>query len=486
MKSLKLLLVIPNFNWTEGDAHTFWHIIPYNLCLLAAVVRSKCDVEILDAYISDMTREQFAKTIQKKKIDVVGITVMMDQFAEAGHEAARLVKKNHPKTQVLMGGVYVTMNPDKVMADKNIDFAFVGEAEVSLSQFIDWTVNEGDFPTCGVWRRMDGKTVPAERADLINDLDSLPLPAYDLINFIEYSTNVARKSVDSPPALPFARIFSSRGCNVGCSFCQVASIQGRRFRPRSPENVLDEIQWLRNNYGIRSLIFDDDNLYTNRNRAMRLFQGMIDRDLAMPWISISTAVFKLDEDVIDLMAKSGCRYICIAIESGTERVLKEIIRKPVNYDHAKQMTRLAKSKGIYVAANFIIGFPTETWEEIRQTVSFAEELQCDYVKLFHAIPLKQTKLWELCEELNAFRMGFTHEGTRWNTGQIETEHFSANDLTILRAYEWDRINFSTQEKCQRTAQQMGICLEELNEIRKSTRQSALKTIQNNCKGVQIN
>ncbi len=476
MAQCKLLLVVPNFNWVAGDLHTFWHLVPYNLCLLAAVVRDRVDVEILDAYAANMESKTFVEVVSESGASIVGITVLMDQFAPAGHECARLVRAALPESQVLMGGVYVTMNPAKVMADPNVDFAFVGEGEETISQFVDWVLGEDNFPVRGVWRREAGKPLPAERANFIMNLDALPRPAYDLIDFRAYSNTVSRKSVDSPPLLPYARIFTSRGCNVGCCFCQVESIQGKRFRPRSPENVLDEIEWLRDEYGIKSLIFDDDNLYTNRKRATALFQGLINRGLDMPWISISTAVFKLDEKMVDLMARSGCKYICIAIESGTERVLKQIIGKPVDYSHAKGMTKLAQSRGIFVAANFIIGFPTETWDEIRQTITFAEELQCDYIKLFHAIPLRQTRLWELCEEDDAFRIGFSHEGIRWNTGQIETPHFAANDLTILRAYEWDRINFATPEKREQIAEQMNISLEQLDEIRRNTRAGALKTV----------
>jgi radical SAM superfamily enzyme YgiQ (UPF0313 family) len=243
---------------------------------------------------------------------------------------------------------------------------------------------------------------------------------------------------------------------------------GRRFRARSVDNVLKEIEWLRQEYGVSALIFDDDNLYTNTERARGIFQGMIDRHLEMPWSSISVAVFRLDEELLKTMAQSGCGYIDIAIESGAERVLKEVIRKPVDLEHAKNMVRFARGLGIYVAANFIVGFPTETWDEIRATVRFAEELDADYAKVFAAVPLRKTKLWALCEKEKCFKKGFSESGVRWSAGQIETKDFTANDLTILRAYEWDRINFSDPQKRRRTAEMMGISEDELLEIRRRT------------------
>jgi hypothetical protein len=115
-----------------------------------------------------------------------------------------------------------------------------------------------------------------------------------------------------------------------------------------------------------------------------------------------------------------------------------------------------------------VGFPTETWDEIRQTIRFAEELDANYVKLFHAIPLRHTRLWELCEREGAFRKGFRQDDIRWSAGQIESKDFTSEDLTILRAYEWDRINFTDPEKRERTAAMMSVPEADLLEIRRKT------------------
>ena len=208
---------------------------------------------------------------------------------------------------------------------------------------------------------------------------------------------------------------------------------------------------------------------------------MIDRNLVMPWVAIAVAVFALDEELIKLMRESGCEYIDVAIESGSKRVLKEIINKPVDLEYAKEMNRLAKKEGIYVAANFIIGFPGETWDEIRETVKFAEDINVDYIKLFAAIPLRNTKLWELCVKEGIFKQNFNEYGNKWNSGQVSTEEFTANDITLLRALEWDRINFTDKEKRKRTAAMLKITEEELFKIRKKTIHGLAHLISNNSK-----
>ena len=468
MNTFKVALVVPNYRWAELDESALWHLTPYNLCMLAAVVHDLCDVEIIDAYATDMTEEQFVERLRVSAPNVVGITVMMDQCAPAGHKAAGLAKSALPDTPLIMGGVYPTVNPDQVMADANVDYAVIGEGEYVFRDFLEFVLGRGALPDKGLSYRRGAEVVHTGRSDFIQDLDHLPLPAYDLIDFEKYAASASRKSVDGPRVLPYGRIITSRGCSVDCVFCQVKLIMGRKFRSRSAESVLQEICWLKERYGVKTIIFDDDNLLADRQRARDIFQGMIDRGLDMPWISNATAVFRLDEALLPLMRRSGCEYICIAIESGTKRVLKEIVGKPIDYEHAERMVRMAQSLGIYVAANFIIGFPTETWDEIRQTIRFAEELGVNYMKLFHAIPLRHTRLWELCEREGAFKKGFNQSDIRWSTGQIESDAFNSQDLTILRAYEWDRINFSNPEKRRQTAAMMNVTEAELLKIRRKT------------------
>lgn len=469
-------LIIPNFRWQKADAHVFWYVIPHNMCLIASTIRDLCDIHIIDANTEKYSTGDVKRILTKLQPDVVGITVMMDQFAQSGHLTAKIVREALPNATIIMGGVYPTVNPDLAVIDSNLDYIFMGEAEEGFRDFLLYLWHDKPFPNRGLgYIDKQGAIHIQEKAKAISDLNTLT-PAYDLIDFKKYTMNAPRKSVDGPALFPFARIQTSRGCPQNCCFCQVKMISGNRFRPRSPEHILDEIAFLKHTYAIRSLIFDDDNIVTQRSRAMKLFQGMIDRGLAMPWKAIAMAVFRLDEELIALMAKSGCQYFSIAVESGSPRILKEVIQKPVDLEYARKMVAYAKTCGIYVSTNFIIGFPTETWDEIRQTLRYAEELNTDYVKIFTAIPLRHTKLWEMCEKGGYFKDNFSIQDISWNEGQIVSPHFNPSELAFLRAYEWDRINFSTTEKIAKTAQMMQISEEELAQIRIDTRNNALRII----------
>lgn len=472
----KIILVIPNYNWDKdgkdcNESNILWHFIPYNLCLLAAVLEreNRYEIKVIDALAEALSIEEFENRIRDEQPDFVGISVLMDFYSYTGHMAAKIVKKINSNIITALGGVHATANPELNVQDRNYDYVMCGEGEEMLPQLLCFINGVQKEVPKGVWYIRSGQIINGGRADLISNLDDYPLPAYHLIDYSQYSMRAERKSLDGPAAYPYARILTSRGCPYNCCFCQVDKIAGRKFRPRSARNILSEIDWLVRTYGVKSLIFDDDNLLTDRKRAIEIFKNL--EKYKLSWKMIATAAFLLDDELIELMKKSGCVYVDIAIESGTERILHEIIKKPLKLEKAVAVTRKLKEEGIYVAANFIIGFPGETWEEIRQTIKFAEELNADYIKLFNAVPLPGTRLYEMAKEQGALVKNFHSENVNWRNASIETNEFTARDVSILRAYEWDRINFSTYEKRKRTADMMGIAVSELDEIRRQTRKT---------------
>ena len=486
MKKLKLSLVVPNYRWNNDDPHTYWTYLPYGYTLLAAMVEDICDVEIIDSYLEDMTQEEVSNILKKNKPDVVGITCLMDAHGNTGHDVAKIAKKVLPNVTTLYGGVYVTMNPKIVSEDKNVDYVVVGEGEYVLKNLIEYFLGKSELPEKGIIYRKNGKLIDTGRADFIPSLDVIPRPAYHLVPFERYSGFLPRaKTIGRPPKLPYVRMLTSRGCPYECSFCQVEEITGHKFRAKSAKAVLDEIEWLRDEWGVKSLVFADDNFFLNMKRVREIFEGFIERNINMPWIAEDASVWTFTREILELLAKTGCQYLGFAIESGTKRVLDEIVQgKPIDFNQTKETIDICRELGIYTSANYIIGFPTETWDEIRETLRMAEWLNSDYTRIFAAVPLKNTKLWDLTEAAGAFKDGYDHFGgaSSWSAGQIETSEFTANDLTLLRAYEWDRINFSSEEKRKKTAKIIGISQEELADVRRNTLAESITKLDGNYKG----
>ncbi len=480
-KKKKILFLMPNFNWIDEDVNALWDLVPWNLCQIASVVEDiSAGIKILDAYKDNLSQNELTKQIADFKPDIVGMTVLMDQYARVAPLTTKLIKEISKDIITVLGGVYAMANPERAIKDKNLDYVVIGEGEYVFKQLVGFYSGVCELPEKGICFRnaTTGKLENRGHSEFINNLDDLPKPAYHLIDFLSYYNKYNdRKSVDRPAAFPYTRIITSRGCPEKCSFCQVPSLQGSYFRARTPDHVCDEIEWLKKEYGIKAIVFDDDNLITNTKRAKTLFRRMIDRGLTIPWTYTATAVFRLDEELVDLMVESGCEYINIAIESGSERVTRDIVLKPLDYDHAKKMVSYAQKKGLFVAGNFIIGFPTETWSEIRKTIDFAQEINVDYAKLFIAIPLRNTEMYDLAERTNSIIKETYDADSLWSVGGlIKSKEWTANDLTILRAYEWDRINFYNPKKLKKIADRMAITVEELNQIRKRTLNNAIKAI----------
>jgi anaerobic magnesium-protoporphyrin IX monomethyl ester cyclase len=469
-KIRRVVLLHPNQRWHKFDLTTTWNLSPYSLCMLATMLQDNYEVIIVDAQFYNLTEAEFEQKIREVNPDCVGISLLTSEYAAILDKAAQIVKRISPEIVTIAGGVHVTTQYFRVMANPDIDFCVRGEGEHVLPQFLDYLNGRGSFPTKGLVYR-NGNEVVALPPDRIEDLDSLPVPNYGLVDYLAYATKKPRYGVDTLNVFPYARILTSRGCPVGCCFCQVESISGKRWRKRSPTNVVDEIESLKNRYGIKGFYIEDDNAFVQKTRTKEMLRLLKERHLNLAWKAAGVPIFKMDEETFELMAATGCQMIGMAIESGVPRVLEQIIHKPIDLEKVPSLIAAVKKYGIFVVANFVIGFPGETWDEIRQTLRYAERCGADYCKIYAAQPLVGTRLFAMAKEMNCLVGSETD--VDWRYGRISTSEFTPKDISILRAYEWDRINFADEQKIGKTASIMGITVDELNQIRKSTRDNLI-------------
>lgn len=464
----RLLLTYPNQRWQKDDANTVWDLNVSTLCLLAAMVKDIVDVKIVDAQFYGMTEDAFRKEVEDYDPDYVGISVMTSEYRDTLDVAARIVKSVKDAI-VIAGGVHVTTCSERVMRNKNIDYCVRGEGEYVLRDLIKHLNGEGELPSEGLIFRSGDKLVLQDQAR-IPDLTKLPWPAYELVDFHAYLNKASRFGPNRPAGLPSVRMTTTRGCPIGCSFCQVELISGKKVRSRDPRDVVAELLFLKEKYGVKSIIFEDDNLLMAGNgHAKQLFTLMAEKRLGLQWTGIAFALFLMTDELLDLMRDSGCVGVNVAIESGNERVLKEIVKKPIKDLHkVPEIIEKVRARGMYCIANFIIGFPGEKWDEIRDTIAFAEKCRADYVKIFVAVPLYGTQLFKTALAAGALACSEDCPKIDWRYSQIRSDEWTAKDVSILRAYEWDRINFS-KDRIRRTAELWGMSIDELRTIRKRTR-----------------
>ena len=237
-----------------------------------------------------------------------------------------------------------------------------------------------------VFRTKDG-FVNTGRADFIENLDVLPFPARNLTPFKKYFSVVSSRS-------PVTTMFTSRGCPYKCLFCDRPQV-GKNFRARSAENVVDEIE-LCQNMGIKEIFIYDDTFAVDRQRVIDICRRIKEKRLAIAW-DIRTRVNTVDVELLLAMKETGCQRIHYGVEAGTQKILN-VLRKGITLKQAQQAFALTKKAGIQTAAYFMIGSPTETREDILQTIKFMKKLNPDYAHITVATPFPATDLYDLALE----------------------------------------------------------------------------------------
>lgn len=479
MKNIKkFMFVIPNTRWF-GKRHWLW-FNPATFMLVPILRKLGFDVEILEANIDNLNREQMKERIRQYAPDVVGISNMSLEYWKQAHASAQIAKEVNPEIITVMGGVHATTLPEKILEDENFDYVILSEGEERLPKFLEilQSTNQDFSKMDGVGYRNNGKVIIQEAAGFIEDLDSLMPVDYSILrpDQIAKVINVEQKSVVGlgTRETPVGTVMTSRGCRFRCCFCAGGMLSGHKVRMRSAENVLAEIDMLVEKFKIRELIFTDDEMYFDKERARKIIQGIKDRNYGFIWKNTNLAAWLMDYDLIKLMKDSGCYQITISPESGNNRVLKEIIHKPGNKQHCINVAKWCRELDIELEADFVIGFPGEKWDEIRDSTNFADELDADAVKFAIATPFPGTELFEKAVEKGCLprdfewyredMLGFAH-------GLIATEEFTVQELEMLRCYEWDRINFKNDRKKEKYAHMNMLTLSELEEFRRATRRS---------------
>lgn len=385
---------------------------PLGLLYLGAVLKeNNYEVDILDStcegyfntetkgdYITyGLTDKEIIERIKASKPDIVGISSMFSAHQHNAIHHCDLVKSIDKDIVVILGGIHPSLFPEESINNKSVDFVIMGEGEERLIKLLKM-LEEGktDFDFDGVAYKKGNKVIINPMLHRIENLDELPFPDNDLIDFERY-IEIGVPYAPFPRKERVAQIMTSRGCPFHCNFCSTVKYWGRKFRTRSVDNIMEEIDLLVNKYHIEEIQFLDDNMTVNKKRAMELFERMKPYNLL--WCTPHGVMAKtMDEKMIDLMGESGAYQLSFGIESGSERVLKEIIHKPIP-DKAmmKRIVSACHRNNIQVHGMFIVGFPGETLAEIRQTLQYPFDLEFDSVSYFIANPMPGSDLYKECE-----------------------------------------------------------------------------------------
>ncbi|MEY2784960.1 MAG: hypothetical protein RL277_1167 [Planctomycetota bacterium] len=375
----------------------FTHVHPLGIMMIAAVARQEGfpDMHILDMKVEDWMPERCVDELVKLAPAVVGLSAMT---YEAGclHEVAKLLKRRLPDTFVVAGGPHPSVAAEDVLKDPAVDFVVRGEGEFTFAELLKG-LEQGrtDWSECmGLSWRKDGVVTHNPDRPPPQKLDEMPFPAWDLIDHAKYH-KVPRGGVIYAHK-EFATMFSSRACPWRCTYCH--NSYGKVFRERSAEHVLAEIDLLVTKYGVKELVFMDDIFNFRPARAKAIAQGIIDRGykLALTFPNGFRGDI-LDEELVVLLKKAGMYRCMVAVESASPR-LQKVMQKNLKIDKVRKIVDFIASQGVMVHGAFMLGFPSETEEEMNETIEWAATSSFHTAAFFRVIPFKGTKLFSQVEE----------------------------------------------------------------------------------------
>lgn len=380
---MKILLVKP-----PSDTH--FVMLPIGIGYIASYLKSK--VNGIESYFLDCLREgydheKFTDYIKKLKPDLVGITAFSVEIDSAIRccEIAKTIDKG---IITVIGGPHATFMPEEVLSNNSVDFIFRNEAEISFSQFIEELKGQRKFeeiPNIGYKKNGQIRLNPIR---LPEDLDLLPFPDYEFMGLRLYPKTYKMRYYPSAP------ILTSRGCPFPCTYCSGGKLSGKKFRARSPQNIIDEIKFLKANYNIREFEIWDDNFTLDKKRTNDFCDLLLKENINLPWwCPNGLRVETLDEALIRKMKKSGLYSIAIGIESGSEKIQKDM-KKNLNFEKVREVAQLGNKYGIRMEGFFILGYPTETKDDILKTIKLSKELPLKRASILLFQPLVGSEIYD--------------------------------------------------------------------------------------------
>jgi len=364
---------------------------PLGLGYIAAVLRDNgIDVKMLDCVGRELKWNEIEEELDKLRPKMVGVSVWTP-FIRPAMALAKYCKEKF-NSIVVIGGPHPMFDLD-LLKRPYIDVIVRGEGEFTMLEYMQKGGPEG---VKGIsYKGADGEIVSNPMREPIRNLDSLPMPARDLFNMDFYIKNFGGGAIGKGTI-----VVGSRGCPFDCAFCSSSAFWGHSIRARSAKNIVDELEWLKKTYGITGFRPDDD-LFI-KDKIMALCKELKDRNVNLNWRA-QCRVNMVDREMLEAMKNVGCKQIFYGVEAGSQRIL-DFISKRITKDQVRNAFKLTHDAGMETAAYFIIGHPSETIEEIYETIEFAKEIRPNYCAFSIMSIYPGTRVHELAKERYGFDM----------------------------------------------------------------------------------
>jgi len=412
-KLMKVLLVNPLMSLSS-------HIVglsrpPLGLAYLASVLRDDHQVKIIDFNVEKQVWNNYLYS----EFDIVGISVHTITYP-ISLRIAQLAKSQG--AIVVMGGPHVSFLDKGTLESGVVDYVVRGEGEYSFLSLVEFLSKEIPFEEVrGVSYLTNGELGRAPDGPVIDDLDSLPFPARELLPLKLYKEKLYGR--------PITTMITSRGCPCNCDFCCIAQFLGVRWRPRSVENIFEEVELLYEKYNYRALSFLDANFTLNPRRAIKLSEKIIKQGWDLIWLAESRVdTIVKNPYMVRMMAKAGLKEIFIGFESGSQEVLNGYGKKTLVSDAPKAM-EILRENNVKVIGSFILGALNETKDMMKETINFAKWLNPTRVQFTILTPFPGTRIYERVKDRLLTKNWEFYSGLN---PTIKLDHVSPEELRRLQ------------------------------------------------------
>ncbi len=425
---MKILLINPpRFNEIVADNPAFieeerGHNPPLGILYVGTYLRNNSQHQVLalDAQVENLDYDDnFKQKIREVNPDVVGITALTFTLIDVVKTAKlikEVAKELNKKIFIVLGGPHPTIYPQETAGLTDVDYAIVGEGEEPFLQLVEALANQTDLSGIkGLVYQKDGRVFQNEQDKFIEDLDILPIPDRTLLPIKKYNSILGGSHV-------VTTMFTSRGCPFQCAFCDRPHL-GKRFRARSAQKVVDEMEQCIK-LGIEEILVYDDTFTVNRERVLAICDEIKKRNLKIDW-DIRARVDTVDEEVLRRLREAGCQRIHFGVEAGTDRILK-VLNKGITIEQVKRAFAWCHKLGIETLAYFMIGAPSETEEEIEASIKLAKELRPNFVHTTILTPYPATALYHRALAEGVIKEDYWREFVRQPERGVKTRYWEEN------------------------------------------------------------
>lgn len=460
-KNRRILLISPNL---KGMAEGLNRIQPpLGLMLSGAVLRNNdYEVKIHDCALEGWSHKvplndsmvmigqtdgELASVIADFSPSIIGISALFSNLMDSAHNIAAIAKKVNPKIIVILGGNHISNTikdyrlskfekdpffPAQLvdLEDENIDFAMHGEVDFEFPKLVDALVNGRDIKNIKglAYKNRNNQSdmfYISDSPPQIADMDSLPMPARDLVNMEGYFNIGAFHSPKSRSKRVLS-VMASRGCPETCTYCTTPDMWGAKVRWRSTESIITEITNGIRDFGIGELQFEDDTITARKKNLLELCSEL-EKKVGIPWCTPNGVKVNYHEkaqlEMFKAMNDSGCYQLTLACETGVQSVMDRIITKKLNINSIYPAIANAKKAGMLVHTFWILGFPGETYEEIQETVDFAMNSGADSFSFAILSPLPGTSIYKDVILNNRFWKGTNIDNLLYRSSLIKVDGF---------------------------------------------------------------